>query len=165
MEEECCSNEITALKEEVEKSVHRVKTLKDEYKNLLIKNLEKDVKIRKLKREIQSTKYNKFERNLSKKCIEILRSIDDTEKEDAKFVSVILNELYDVNILKCKSISGRSKKNDKTALSPEKKLLLDQIYSERLQQSKSLSSIEINTRKKSLTKNIRIAIDVANHKQ
>lgn len=161
-EEGCCAAEISKIEEKINICAYQIKSLKDEYKNLLIKNLEKDVEIRSLKKKIESKKYTSFERKLTKKCIENLQNISDSEKDDSKFISVILNELYDVNILKSKSISGRSKNNKKTPLTPEKKLLLENIYSERLQH---LSTSEINTRKKNLSKIIRNTIDGANQKK
>lgn len=139
-----------------------MKNLKDEYKKVLITNLEKDVKIRKLKKELKSKKYISFENNLSIQCIEKLRCISDLEKEDTTFISVVLNELYDVKSLKCKSISGRSKNNEKTVFTPEKKSLLDQIYSERLAH---FPAPGVNARKKNLSKIIRNAIDIANRKE
>lgn len=138
------------------------KIIEGGYRNLLIKNLEKDLKIKELKNKIVSKKYINFEEKLSNECIKKLRNIDDIEKDDTKFVSVILNELYEVKILKCKTISGRSQNSEKTALTPEKKLLLDQIFSERLQ---NFTASEQDKRKQNLSKIIRQTIDVANRKQ
>lgn len=162
MDDGCCANEITELKGEIEKYSREVKTLKDEYKILLIQNIEKDLKIRELKNKIKSKKYIHFEKVLSKTCTDKLKLIDDAESEDTKFVDVILNELYNVETLKCKSISGRSKNKEKSAITPEKKLLLEEIYKERLQH---LSPSTANIRKKNLSKIIRNTIDVANRKK
>lgn len=161
MANECCAEEISALKEKIEASKIKVKELKDEYKNLLIKNLEKDVKIRNLKKKIEAKKYTNFVGRLPNSCIEKLRCIPDCEKEDSVFMSVVLNEIYGANGLKLKSLSGRSKNNNKTELTPEKKLILQQIYSERL---RNLPPYEKNTREKKLTKILRTAIDVASRK-
>lgn len=157
----CCASEIAAIKEEIEKSMCEVKQLKDKYKNLLIKNFENDLQIGQLKKEIEAQKYCSFENTLSKSCIEKLRSTNDSEKDDFKFISIVLNEIYDEEILKSKTISGRSKNHDKTALTPEKKILIEKVYSERLQH---LLPAESSARMKNLSRIIRLSLDVANRR-
>lgn len=161
MADECCIHEITALKDKIEESKFKVKELKDEYRKSLITNLEKGVKIRNLKKKSNQENSQVSKKKIPDSCLQKLRCIANDEKQDAEFIRVVLKELYEPNGLKYKSISGRSKRRDKTELTPEKKLLLEQIYSERLE---NLSPSETDVRKSKLPTILRKAIDVASRK-
>lgn len=165
MDNNCCVNEIQPLKDEKEKLLSRIKELKEEYKNCLIQNLQKDVTIQKLKHELNLQKYSGLEGKVSKTCLSSLRSLGLSKKDDAVFVSVLLHEIYkdgDVNVLAMKSLSGRSKNGEKTELTPEKKTLLENAYTERMS---LLPAFESVSRKEHLSKLIRNVIDVAARKK
>lgn len=162
-EDECCSEEIDLLKKELSQWSLKVKQLKDEYKVSLVTNLQKDLIIRDLRQQIKSIKYIKFEANISNSCLDRLRSIGDTCKEDSIFVGVLLKDLYSENgALKQKSLSGRSKTGEKSEFTPEKKQLLEEIYKERMSY---LQPSQAEIRKDDLKKYIRNAIDVAVRKK
>lgn len=161
---ECCNAEINLLKKQIENSISQVKKLKEDYQHLLIENLQKDVIIRQLKQDIaRIRKYHIFENILSKSCLEELRGIGTSIKEDSIFVGVVLKELYGAaDSLKQKSLSGRSKNGDKSELTPEKRSTLESIYGERM---KYLPVSEAGERKNNLPKLIRNIIDCANRKK
>lgn len=161
--EECCEAEIDLLRKQIYSTSLKIKELKEGYKNLLINNLQKDVTIRQLKQRLKSNKYSNFENDLPKSCIEKLRSIGESRKEDSVFIGVVLNALYsDTNTLKHKSLSGRSKNGEKTALTPEKKSILSRVYEERMSY---ISSSEAIVRKDNLPSILRSAIDAASRKK
>lgn len=126
-------------------------------------NLQKDILIRRLKRRIEDNKFSNFESELPKDCLLKLRLIGNSQKDDSQFVSVILNAFYENNIeivkTKCLSIRTKNHKTHQSVISPEKCLLLERIFSERLRFSNSDEA-----RKSSLSKLIRNSIDNAKRK-
>lgn len=159
----CCENKISELEDELKNLIVKSKSTKQEYLNLLNVNLQKDLEIRKLKRNIEQNKFASFETELSKDCLFELRSIGNSQKEDSQFVSVALSTLYknDVQIIRAKCLSNRSKNPEQSAISPEKRKILDRIFTERL----SYISMVEEERKNNLSKLIRNAIDNAIRKR
>lgn len=59
-EKNCCGQEIDDLKDEINSLVLESDELKQKYKKLLILNLEKDIQIRNLRKELEVNKFTKF---------------------------------------------------------------------------------------------------------
>lgn len=158
----CCESEIKVMKEELNDLEQQVKQLKIEYNNLLIENLQKDVIIRNKKIQILQNKYTNFNKNISKDILSELNSIGNSKREDSAFIALAIKGLYNGNIetIKQKSLSGRSKKGETSGISPEKKKILERLYDERISY---ISDID-ESRKNNLNKLIRNAIDNANRK-
>lgn len=158
----CCEDEIGALTQELEEYTSKVSSLKQKYKNSLIENLQKDVRIRSLEQKIQSIKKSKFVEisDVGRNKVELVGS---SVREDSTFVSCVLFDLYsgDIERIKQKSLSGRSKVrvNVNSEISPTKKSILEKLFKERLSY---LPPQEVDEkRKKKLNKLIRNAIDNA----
>lgn len=162
-EESCCKEEIDDLKEKIENLVLKSDKLKNEYKKILIDNLEKDIKIRNLKKELEVKKFSKFREKLSESCLSNLEIIGTTISEDSTFVCCVINDLYDLTTLKNLTLSGRSKGGEKVEISPERREILESIFSQRLAY---VPREEVNEfRRNNLNKLIRNAIDSANKKK
>lgn len=164
---ECCQQEIDLLKQNLEQLTLESKKLKESYQNLLVENLQKDINIRRLKKELSSSKYSGFKDIFSDSCLDSLRSIGDSQREDCTFIGLALRDLYRENIddLKLKTLSGRSKDSEKikTEISPKKIETLERLFCERIS---NLPSAEVDDiRKKNLRKHIRNAIDSVNRKK
>lgn len=171
MSEECCQQEIDFLKARLEQLNSDTKKLKQEYQNSLVENLQKDCVIRKLKQKIKDkqssldSKYEKFKGTLTDTCLDDLKSIGNSHREDTRFISTALNNLYreNVDILKKKSLGGRSKDKEKTAISPEKIKTLEDIFAERISY---IPTAEVDDlRKINVHKLIRNALDSASRKK
>lgn len=153
----CCEDEIDSLEKELANLTEEVKQSKQQYQKLLIENLQKDIIIQQTKSKHDENKYNSFLENISKSCVEKLKLVGNLQRDDSKFVSVALNGLYKNNtdIIKQRNLSGRKS----TAISPEKKSILERLFRERMN---SLNCDQ--SRIDSLPKLIRNAIDNAKRK-
>lgn len=158
----CCESSIPELEEELKNLIIKSKNIKQEYLNFLNINLHKDLAIRKINKKLEQNRFASFEKDLPEDCLTKLRSIGNSQSEDSHFVSVIFNELYnnDTQIVKSKCLGNRTKNQVQSAITPEKKAILERIFAERL--SVLASS---DDRKKSLSKLIRNAIDNAARKK
>lgn len=65
----CCEKEIDCLKEKINNLSIKSEELKSEYKKILIENLQIDLKIKNLKRELEKKKIWVFKEHLSESCI------------------------------------------------------------------------------------------------
>lgn len=161
---DCCREEIKSLREDFLKLSVESKELKQNLQQLLAKNYEKDVVIRKLKEKIQSKKFISFNGVLTTNCLDQLKCMSNIEREDSKFIGAALNDLYNENIdiLKKKTLGGRSKDVVKSIISPIKMDILKSLFAERLSfiPPKEVDDI----RRNNLKKLIRNAIDAANKK-
>lgn len=159
MARHCCGKDIQT---ELNSLTEKLKVLKQEYQKLLIENLQKDLLIRQIKARVNKNSFIKFEEQLSKTCIDKLDAIGESQREDSQFVAEVLFELYNGNIetIKNLSLSGRSKSGCKIEISPEKKEILATVFAARL----SKISTNSESRKNSLSKLIRNAIDNVNRK-
>lgn len=148
----CCQSEIDALRDELKLLKVKEAELKEQYKKSLIENMRKDLILRDLEIKVRTRMFADFENDLPALVLYNLRSKSIKRCDDASFVSIVLNGLYDNNkkMLKTKTISGRSDGGNKEAISQEKKAILGKIFHERLE---SLPAYEVDeTRKKSLSK-------------
>lgn len=162
-EESCCKIEIDALKSQINNLVVKSEELKQEYKRLLIQNLEKDVKIRNLKKELEINRFSTFKGKLSEICLSNLEIIGNSISEDSTFVSCVMNDLFSISELKKLTLSGHSKVCDKVEIPLEKKEILQAIFSKRLE---NVPRQEVNEiRRSNLNKLIRNAIDNVNKKK
>lgn len=160
----CCDSKISKLEDELKNLEIKSKNIKQEYLNLLNINIQKDLTIRKIKQSIEQNKFNSFGTDLSKDCLLKLRSIGNSQEEDNQFISVALKALYnnDIQIVKAKCLStNRTKNPEKSAISPEKKVILERLFAERLRYISMVGEVREN----SLSKLIRNAIDSAIRKR
>lgn len=67
--------------------------MKQQYKKLLIQNLEKDVKIRNLKKELDVNQFAKFRGKLSENFLSELDTIGHSISEDSTFVCGVMKDL------------------------------------------------------------------------
>lgn len=153
---ECCQHEIEILLARNKKLAEEEKRLKRKYQDLLVENLQKDVIIQSLKEQIVESAYLNYKDKLSVACIENLRSVGKSQREDSQFIAIILAELY-VDLHK-KTLSNSHKSSDSSAISPSDLQMLQSIFDERLSHIPEEIS---DLRKKSLPKLIRNAIDNA----
>lgn len=159
MSEHCCQDEIELLSENLKQLNSNEKTLKKKYHQLLIGNLQKDIIIQNLKRKLESQKFSTFFEEITANCLNELRKVGNTRKEDSKFIRLALIDLYGKKELKTKTLSGRSKSGNKTdQIAPEKINILKRLFEERLSYIDGVDDL----RKKSLEKLIRNGIDNAN---
>lgn len=154
----CCEVEIAEKKEKTNNLHTKIISLKDNYRVLLIKNLQQDLIIRDLKRQLESKIYTSFEQIFSVETVAKLRSVENSKKGDSQFVSIVLMDLFHENIndLKMMTLSGRSKLGDKQAIPFEKKQILERLYEERMN---FLIPSEHTERKHNLAKLIQNALD------
>lgn len=104
--------------------------------------------------------FSSYELNFEKKQISVLRSIDSRKEVDSHFINTMVRSLYDgkLHVLQNKSVTGRSKPGQtKQAVTPEKQIILNGIYMERIKSS-TTDCTEIAARKKKLNKYIKDAI-------
>lgn len=159
----CCDSEILALEKEVKNLEIKIKSIKQEYLNLFNINIQKDLSIRKIKQNIkqniEENKFKSFDTILSEDCLTKLRLIGNSQSEDGQFVSVVFKALYnnDIQIVKAKCLSNRTKNPEKSVITPEKRIIVERIFAERLG---SISIVD-DARKNSLSKLIRNMIDGA----
>lgn len=154
----CCEVKIAEKKEKTNNLHTKIISLKDNYRVLLIKNLQQDLIIRDLKRQLESKIYTSFEQILSVETVAKLPSVENSKKGDSQFVSIVLMDLFHENIndLKMMTLSGRSKLGDKQAIPFEKKQILERLYEERMN---FLIPSERTERKHNLAKLIQNALD------
>lgn len=159
-----CDEEIYLQNEHLKYILTKEKLLKKKYHQLLTENLQKDIIIRDLKEQIALKEYKCFIGEISVDCVNVLQKISESKGEDATFVRAIINDFYSQEDLKKKTVSGRSKDSEKTAISPEKKKLLEKLVNIRLEKVKEEE--ERKTRSKHcLSRCIRNAIDSADRKK
>lgn len=158
MAESCCGKD--ELRRELSVQTEKLKSLKQEYQKLLIENLQKDLIIRQKKSEENKEKFRSFENQLSKRCLEQLNVIGESQKEDSQFVFVVLLDLHngDIEEIKKLTLSGRSKKGNTSGLSAAKKEVLEKVFIKRLNNIPHIDE----SRKNNLNKLIRNAIDKVN---
>lgn len=156
----CCDDNIETLKKKLKSKQEEARELKESYQNLLVENLQKDLIIKKLKKQIQSKKYSNFEGVLTVECIDHLNLLDNSQPNDSTFIRIALLNLYrnDPEILKKKTISGRG---GKSAITPEKIEILNRLFGERL----SHISEPTGTREYNINKLIRNAISAESRKK
>lgn len=154
--DDVCIEEINNLKKEFIELTLKSKELKHNYHELLIENLQKDLLISDLKNKIENHKYESFTSNLSENCLTNLKLLGDSEKDDQRFVEIILKEIYGES-LKNKSLSGRSAIGKSSEISLDTKTLLRSLFNERVQYVPEIG----DARRSQLNKFIRNTIDKA----
>lgn len=162
MSQRCrCDEELDLRNENLNYLLTKEKLLKKTYHKLLIENLQKDIIIKNLKEQIALKKYHTFIGELSEDCVNVLEKIGESKADDTTFVRTIINDFYSYEELTKKTLSGRSKDSTKTAISPEKKSLLEKLVNVRLEK---VEDEERQIRAKNcLTKLIKNIIDSANN--
>lgn len=87
-----------------------------------------------------------------------IRLIGPTKKEDSTFINVAMRLLYEnrLDVLEKKSVTGRSKNNDKEKLTPYNVETIKQLFKERMQQAEPS---EREARQKQVNKHIKDSIE------
>lgn len=166
-EDNCCSQEIEKLRDELKIWTHKCDNSKLDYGKKLIENLKKDILISELKKTFSASskanKFESFEQHLSESVLRQLKTFGDTSKEDSSFISCAVKDLYrdNVELIKKLSLSGRIE--GKTQISQENKAILEKLFAERLSYIPSSEVDEV--RRQNLNKLIRNVIDCANKKK
>lgn len=82
----------------------------------------------------QTLPFSKFEHVFEEGDLKRIRSLGNSVPEDSTFVLQVTKSLYASNLdqLRHKSVTGRSKDNSKEAITPEKMNLLKSMYIERM---------------------------------
>lgn len=157
MAENCCREDIQILSDELNSLLLISKQLKTEYQTLLIQNLQKDVRIMELNEKVNAEKYHRVNSVTSPSAMNSIKFLSDAQKDDAKFIYLILNDMFGQS-LKNKTLSGRRKKSaiKCSEISHKTKSILEECLEERLI---SASAEEKQKRLSSLNKLIRMAID------
>lgn len=153
----CCKDEIDSLSKVLENLTVQYKELKNEYQSLLVRNLEKDLIIDDLERKM--AKYSTFEGDICDITLEMMRKLSYSKADDSAFVYLYLNDIYGAS-LKNKKLSGDKTplKSNNSEISKKIKDKLSKLFDERLT---DLQKDEVDTRRESLNKCIRNAIDKA----
>lgn len=129
----CCNK--GDLEKELKEITEKLKVLKQEYQQLLVENLQKDLIIRQIKSKNIKEKFINYEKVLSKSCIEKLNVISSSARDDSQFVAAVLTDLYkgDIDQIKKLCLSGHKNKcADITEISTENKGILESIFKQRL---------------------------------
>lgn len=157
-EQSCCQEEFAELEHQLDEINVKLKEKKDVYQKALVENLKKDLQIGELEKKIESSLYSEFKPYFSEYNLNRLRHTDISSKFDSKFISIAMDGLYSGNpdILSKKTVSGRSNNNKKEAVSPEKKEILENLFSKRLDK---VPAKECNERSRNLNKLIKNKID------
>lgn len=157
MGENCC--EVVELQLELNNLTEKLKLLKQDYHQLLIENLQKDLILRRLKSKLNKEKFASFIENLTKSCIDKLNCVGEGQREDSRFIALVLYDLYneDLESIKKLSLSSRSRKDGKTEISAENRSILENIFAERLHHIPQVAK----SRKFTLSKLLRNAIEKA----
>lgn len=159
-----CETQVQDLKNETQSIEQKTKDLKAKYYEMLIQNVKKDAEIEELEKEVARIKrFEKFEPNFSKESMETLLQFGNTKQEDSPFILAAVRGLYEhrLDVLQTKSMSGRSKKGEKTAVTPEKKKVLEGIFRERIESDGKF----VNERKRKLNNLVKSALEQLNKKQ
>lgn len=169
--ENCCANDacrkqIKDLADEIAAVTNEIKGEKEKYRRVLISNLQMDVNIDALEKQLKNERFSEFAQSLSDATIRILRSYTSSKTDDCKFVMSIIRDLYKENIdeLQMITASGRSKNCDKKSISPEKADLINKIYYKRMQHAIEDGEV-ISKRQKCLNNLIKSAIETINSGQ
>lgn len=158
-----CSNEIAALETQIDVVEAENKEMRVKYYDMLVDNLKKDLEIESLEEKCRSNKrYSNFEEHLSTESMDTLRSYDITKKNDSKFVLAAVRGLYAnrLEVLKNKTVSGRSKSQPKEKITPTKMTILRELFKTRIG-----DDMESSGREKSLSKMVKSAIEQINKTQ
>lgn len=86
-----CDEEIDLRNENLKYLLTKEKLLKKTYHKLLSENLQKDIIIQNLKKQIALKRYSPFIGEISATCVKVLEGIDDSKGQDATFVRAIVN--------------------------------------------------------------------------
>lgn len=160
---EICQNKIKLLKAEIQQCDAQIEDFKSQYSQLLIENLKKDVILESLNSKIKDIRYHEFSNDFSESDLEMIRLIGNDQRDDPSFVRAALRSLYVGNlaVLKHKSMSGKSKDNSKSAITPEKRKIIENLFNRRIQLVESEEMVDTR-RKKSVAKHIKTAIEYIN---
>lgn len=162
-----CRSEIEQLKGQIAQCDKQIEDAKLKYFQALTDNLKKDVVIEGLAalKKNESSKYDEFSGVFSKDNLDMIRSIGTSKRQDPLFVREAVHCLYANNLsaLQNKSLSGKSKDNSKTKITPSKRKILEKLYNRRLEIIEGEEMVE-EKRKTALANHIKSAIKTINKK-
>lgn len=101
-----CHQEIKDIQSRIEIVEHEIALSQEAYHRELIANLKKDIQIEELEKQTESLKnfrYDAFRNNISEAAISELKAINDSEKKDAAFITIAVNDLYRDELSKLKN--------------------------------------------------------------
>lgn len=131
-----------------------IKAAKESYRKALINNLQLDLRLDELEKQQIENRYFDFADRIPIETIHMLRNFGDTEKDDSKFVQQIIHGIYKSKLISFQSDAEKSKNTNNEALSPNKKQMIEELFSIRLNFSTELVD---DSRKTSLKKHIESA--------
>lgn len=158
-----CAAETEAVEKEIASTEKEYKDLRQNYYDMLVENIKKDVEIDELELKIQEkSNYTEFTEHFSENSMKFVRLLKNKEAEDSKFVLAVVRGLYEDRLedLKKKNLSGRSKATNKEPVTPEKMATIRSIFAERTK-----GSAKSDERGRNLRKLIKSAIETINKKQ
>lgn len=160
---ENCIAEIEQLTSEIRNCEKAYKETIVKYQLLLAENLKKDVLIENLHQKLIDERFNEFADHFDERKLENFRKIAYSKREDPSFVLAAVQSLYADNlaVLKFKSVSGKSKNDSKTAVTPLKRKILTELFEKRMELVSAKEAINVQ-RKAALNKHIKAAIVTVN---
>lgn len=146
-----CLRKKNLLKKQVDEMKEKCRDVEDAIRICDSVMLDKDIKIKSLEQEIKvacavdsnvdpknsasaTQSFGGFSMHFSSEKLATLRSIGNNKREDSTFVSAIIKTLYAdrLDAIKYKSVTGRSKGEKKEAITPEKREILNEMFTERI---------------------------------
>lgn len=143
-EDDCtsCASEIKNADDEIALIEAECKELRRKYHDMLVENIKKDVEIEDLEVKVrEQSSYAEFTNHFSDESMKTLRSFEIAEANDSKFVLAAVRGLYvdRLEVLKERNLSGRSKTQKKYPVTPEKKKILQDLFTERIKNATRLA--------------------------
>lgn len=115
--------------------------------------------------EIGLDQFASYGSHFNENSLAILRGITFEKSSDATFIRKCLVSLYERNLstLKSKSVTGRSKDRSKEPISPEKMMVLENIFNERIEAIPNITRLEKDARLDKFKRNLAKVIYCINH--
>lgn len=158
-----CKTTIETLKADNAAIEKKLSEMKTKYGQMLIDNLKKDVTLEELNKK-QKDQNSGSSLMFFQKMIWIQSvPVGDGKQEDALFVRTAIRILYsnDLNILKNRYVTAKSKNGDKVQVTPEKRKIIDKIFMQRMDAIAAKEGLD-DKRKTMLAKHIKAAIENIN---
>lgn len=161
---EICFKEIEALEKEIACNESKYEEIKQKYQTALVENLKKDLVLDSLIQKAKEHRFSGFSEFFPSNTLIELNLIGPSEKDDSSFVSTTIRSLYSDNLalLETKTLSGKSKENNKEAMSPAKVVILKNIYDKRMEYLETDCLLTNKKRKKNFSKHVKTALESIN---
>lgn len=145
------SKQVGDLLHDISTIEHLIKERKEKLKKALVANLEMDIEIEKLEKQIKDANYHEFPYQLSEHTIDILRSFSLFQENDSKFMIALLRELYHgrTEQLQKITVSGRSATKEKSKMSKDTADLVKRIFDKRIEYAVAEEPVDEQRKSKS----------------